>query len=45
VKIKHWKDGIEVKGLRVNMGKTHVMCCKVGSGQMGYSGKWLCEMH
>ena len=27
-KIKSWKEGMEAKGLRVNMGKTKVMRCK-----------------
>jgi hypothetical protein len=42
VKIKRWKEGMESKGLRVNMGKTKVMYCNVGSGQMENSGKWPC---
>ena len=31
--IKQWKDGMEQKGLRINMGKTKVMKCKVRLGQ------------
>lgn len=27
LKIKRWKDGMESKGLRMNMGKTKVMKC------------------
>ena len=27
VKIKRWKEGMELKRLRVKMGKTKVMCC------------------
>ena len=27
-KIKSWKEGMEAKGLRVNMGKTKVMRCE-----------------
>ena len=42
VKIKFWKNGMESKGLRVNMEKTKVMCCKVRSGQAENSGKWPC---
>ena len=39
VKIKRWKEGMELKGLRMNMGKMKVMCCNVESGQMENSGK------
>ena len=42
VKIKRWKEGMELKGLRVNMGKTKVMCCNVGFEQMENSGRWPC---
>ena len=42
MKIKCWKEGMELKGLRVNTSKTKVMCCKVRSGQMENSGKWPC---
>lgn len=42
VKIKTWKDGIEMKGLRVNMGKTKVMRCQVGVGKVDNSGKFPC---
>jgi hypothetical protein len=31
-KIKCWKDAMKSKGLRVNMNKTKVMCCKVRTG-------------
>jgi hypothetical protein len=31
---------MELKGLRVNMGKTKVMCGNVGTWQMENSGKW-----
>ena len=37
-----WKEGLEEKGLRVNMGKTMVMICQVKSGQVMDSGKWPC---
>src|SRR5260221_1447930 len=33
-KIKCWKKGMEEKGLRVNMGKTKVMRCKIRFGQL-----------
>jgi hypothetical protein len=39
VNIKRSKEGIELKGFRVNMGKMKVMCCKLGSGQRENSGK------
>ena len=41
-KIKLWKKEMEEKGLRVNLGKTQVMKCQVGSGQAESSGKWPC---
>ena len=41
-KIKLWKKEMEEKGLRVNVGKTKVMKCQVGSGQVENSGKWPC---
>src|SRR5260221_512039 len=41
-KIKCWKKGMEEKGLRVNMGKTKVMRCKIRFGQLENSGKWPC---
>ena len=41
-KIVRWKEGMERKGLRVNMGKTKVMRCEFGSGQAEDSGKWPC---
>ena len=33
---------MEQKGLKVNMGKTKVMNCKVRQGQAGNSGKFPC---
>ena len=42
VKILKWKVGMEGKGLRVNMGKTKIMRCADGSGQVKESGKWPC---
>ena len=43
-KIRKWKDGMEVKGLKVNMGKTKVMRCRVRSGQAENSGKYPCSV-
>jgi hypothetical protein len=40
--IRQWKDGMEQKGLRINMGKTKVMKCKVRQGQAENSGKSQC---
>ena len=40
--IRRWKDGMEQKGLKVNMGKTKVMNCKVRQGQAENSGKFPC---
>ena len=34
--IRQWKDGMEQKGLKVNMGKTKVMNCKVRQGQTNF---------
>src|SRR5437867_534292 len=34
--------GLKEKGLRVNIGKTKVMNCKVGVGQVENSGKYPC---
>ena len=42
VLIERWREGMERKGLRVNMAKTKVMKCQVGSGQAENSGKWPC---
>jgi len=38
--IRRWKVGLEQKGLKVNMGKTKVMNCKVRQGQAENSGKF-----
>ena len=40
--IRDWKDGMEQMGLKVNMGKTKVMNCKVRQGQAESSGKFAC---
>ena len=42
VKIERWKEGMESKGLRVNMGKTKVMKCQRSSAQAEDSGRWPC---
>ena len=39
-----WKEQMEVKGLRVNVGKTKVMKCSVQSAQVEKSGKWPCAV-
>ena len=33
-KIRKWKVGMEEKGLRVNLGKTKVVRCRDGAGQV-----------
>jgi len=43
-KVKCWKDEMAAKGLRVNVSKTKVMHCKVGSGQKEVSGKYPCAV-
>ena len=41
--IRQWKDGMEKKGLKVNMGKTKIMnYCKVRQGKAENSGKFSC---
>ena len=41
-KLRKWKRGMELKGLRVNIGKTKVMRCQVRIGQAEESGKYPC---
>ena len=41
-KLRKWKRGMELKGLRVNIGKTKVMRCQVRIGQAEGSGKYPC---
>jgi hypothetical protein len=41
-KIRMWKTGLEDKGLRVNVGKTKVMRCTDGTGEVRKSGRWPC---
>jgi hypothetical protein len=43
-KFKCWKDAMKLKGLRVNMDKTKVMCCKTRTGQAENSGRWPCAV-
>ena len=38
--IKCWKNAMTLKGLRVNMDRTKVMCCTVRIGQGQNSGSW-----
>src|SRR5208282_5492227 len=40
--IRQWKDGMEQKGFKVNMGKNKVTNCKVRQGQAENSGKFPC---
>src|SRR5206468_11232914 len=39
-----WIMRLKEKGLRVNTGKTKVMNCKVGEGQVENSGKFPCDI-
>ena len=41
-KISIWKEGLESKGLRVNVGKTKIMKCHVASDMQAESGKYPC---
>ena len=41
-KLRKWKKGMELKGLRVNISKTKVMRCQVGIGKAEESGKYPC---
>ena len=43
-KLRKWKKGMELKGLRVNIGKTKVTRCQVRIGQAEESGKYPCGM-
>ena len=40
--IKRWKDGMEEKGLRVNVDKTKVLKCHRKACQVEDSGRWPC---
>ena len=37
-----WKNNIESKGLKVNIGKTKTMKCGTNKGPVFTSGKYLC---
>ena len=41
-RLTEWISRLKEKGLRVNIGKTKVMNCKVGVGQVENSGKFPC---
>src|SRR5437867_3821467 len=41
-RLTEWMTRLKEKGLRVNIGKTKVMNCKVGVGQVENSGKYPC---
>ena len=41
-KLRKWKKGMELKGLRVDIGKTKVMRCQVRIGQAEDSRKYPC---
>src|SRR6184192_1812943 len=41
-RLLEWIMRLKEKGLRVNIGKTKVMNCKVGVGQVENSGKYPC---
>src|SRR5437899_221963 len=41
-RLTEWMARLKEKGLRVNIGKTKVMNCKVGGGQVENSGKYPC---
>jgi Reverse transcriptase (RNA-dependent DNA polymerase) len=41
-KLRLWKENLEAKGLRVNLGKTKVMRCCEGGGKVRPSGKFPC---
>src|SRR5213083_200716 len=41
-RLTEWMATLKEKGLRMNIGKTKVMNCKVGVGQVENSGKFPC---
>src|SRR3989442_15031174 len=43
-RLTEWMARLKEKGLRVNIGKTKVMNCRVGLGQVENSGKCPCEV-
>ena len=40
--LRRWKESLEAKGMRVNMGKTKVMKCGIRKESSKPSGKWPC---
>ena len=40
-KIERWRKGLETGGLS-NFGKTKIMRCEIGAGQVKSSGKYPC---
>ena len=43
-KLSTWREGMEAKGLRVNMRKTKVMGCRDGEGHREVTGKYPCSV-
>jgi hypothetical protein len=43
-KIKYWKEGVESKGLRVNVMKTKVLKCQGKACSERETGKWPCSV-
>jgi hypothetical protein len=41
-KIRRWKEGLDDRGLKVNIGKTKVMKCQTRKGLNEDSGDWSC---
>ena len=44
IKFLKWKENMECKGLKVNIGKTKVMTGGEGTGTVEESGKWPCSV-
>ena len=42
IMLERWRSEMESKGLRVNVGKTKVMRCQAGTGQVEESGEYPC---
>ena len=42
IRVERWKSNLESKGLRVNMGKTKVLCSGKDLNVLVNSGKWPC---
>jgi hypothetical protein len=43
-KLSTWREGMEAKGLRVNMGQTKAMRCHDGEGHREATGKYPCSV-